>query len=455
MPPVGEGLATRVDGDIERLLPRECSGRRADRCEIVGGEVVDVHGRPGEALHLVLVLGAEQEWIDPRSLRLTRHRDADVRGGRVQVRYVQLLRAVLLHHGLVGRVAERRGGIAVGLDAVGAHAGVATLHALQRDRGLGRQRGTLDDEHVRDPPRHVAAAQDEEAVLLAGRRRRSGARDDGELGLPAGGDVDRSRHVERRACGRGLRRQLDLPASAAAVGVDQADKGRAAGRAAGRVEVAEGERDGIGEELRVGRAREVREAAALEQHRGFPRPRRVPPGGPGGRDERGLHLPRRPRVVELDEQGGRSGDVRRRHGRAVEHGEARLRGLRQRRREDLPAGRGDVRLERVPERRRAAGREAGDHAAAAVHVLERLAADAERGASAARGHEAPQQVAVRVRDRSGRQLELYRDLVRLTLPVVGEDQADGPGGARLGRLPDERADAALRERDRAVERVRG
>ncbi len=157
--------------------------------------------------------------------------------------------------------------------------------------------------------------------------------------------------------------------------------------------------------------------------------------------------------MKLDEQSGRAGDVRSRHRRPVEDGEARLSHPRQRRREDLSARRGDVGLQRVPERCRPARREARDDPATGGDVLQRVASDLDRRPAARPGHEGAQELAVEIGDHPGRNRELERDRVRLALSIVGEDEACGAGGLRLERLRHERAEPALGERDRTGERV--
>src|SRR5262249_33243559 len=122
--------------------------------------------------------------------------------------------------------------------------------------------------------------------------------------------------------------------------------------------------------------------------------------------------------------------------------------------EHLAARGREVGLEQVAERGRAGGGEARDDAAAAGVQLERVASDADARAPAAAVEERAQAVAVEVRDHPARQRQADPDLVGLPGAVVRAPEPDVAGGLRLPRLGRERAQAALRERDRPLERAR-
>ena len=197
-----------------------------------------------------------------------------------------------------------------------------------------------DEELVRDLARKLAASQQDEAVILAHSGRGAASRDGDEIGFAAGWHDDRRRDVERSSGRGGLRRQSDTPGSAAVACVGDADEERLAVAAATDVQVPEREGRRLGEDARRCSPGQVHQAPAFECHRRLLRPRGVRPRRKRCRNERRLHLRRRPARMELQQERGRAGDVRRRHARPVEDRKRRAAGeLRQRRGEDLSARR--------------------------------------------------------------------------------------------------------------------
>ena len=192
-----------------------------------------------------------------------------------------------------------------------------------------------DEEHVRDAPCHGVLAQHDEAVVLPGGRRPHSrvrlrrARPPRRAARRPCRDVDGG--ARGPACGSSCTCQVPAPSPASV----EEDEQPAARGAVEHGEILERERDGLREELRIGRAPLRDEAAAFERHRGLLRARRVGPGG----SRRSRRAPTSPAPGVHD--GGVATGARRRRLRAAWPSRCRRIpriasvGLRERRRQDL------------------------------------------------------------------------------------------------------------------------
>ena len=292
--------------------------------------------------------------------RVRGDRDADVRDRPGHVREVEALGATLGHRraGVRRPGPERRGREPVDARVRFPRPRRPRLLAPERSRAHQREPRTRDEEQVRDAANDRAAAQHEEAVVVGRCGIGVRGREDGHQLPAARRDRDERRRLEARAGSRRLGLELDPPGAGSAARVRDREEEPSLRAAPRHVEVPERERRRLREQRRIRGGGDVGEAASLEEHGRLPGLLGVPPGRGGGGDEGGLHLPRGPAGVQLEQQRRGPGDVRRGHARAVEDRERRAGELAQRGGEDRAARRGEVGLQLVAESGRAARREA-------------------------------------------------------------------------------------------------